>query len=355
MERLSAPAATRRMGLRLQAGRTGREVLRTRGLEVGWKELLLGVPDLLVERGSRVAILGANASGKSSLLQALRIGAAGGRGAPLLRGEVRWGAGVSLGWYGQDLEQLAERGPATLLDIILRSSDLTVEQARGWLGRFLFSGDEVFKRADQLSGGERARLALAALALGRDTVLLLDEPTNHLDIPAREALEAALDEFAGTVFFVSHDRYFVDRLATELWWLRAPTRTLERAWGNYTAWKQAGDAQRQLEPATAADGAVPAPSPSSRAGVQRPGTGALRPVPAPRLSKDQRERRRRERERLEDEISRLERRLEALGHELSLPATYADHVQAAELGRDYQRLDESLQALYRRWEALEDV
>jgi ATP-binding cassette subfamily F protein 3 len=200
---------------------------------------VLSVPELDLYRGECVALIGPNGAGKSTLLKTIA-----GELQPT-HGSVRTGAAVSIGHYWQEAENLDLN--ATVLDDLLRDSTLEMQQARDMLGRFLFSGDEVDKRVSMLSGGERSRLALAKLVLSQGNLLLLDEPTNHLDIPAREALEDALDAYTGTLVFASHDRRLIARIATRLWVIedgslvsfegtleeydasRAPAKAVERA------------------------------------------------------------------------------------------------------------------------------
>ena len=168
---------------------------------------LLRTPDLLVLRGETVAIIGANGVGKSTLLKTLS------GDLPALAGEVRLGAKVNIGYFAQAQSTLNPKN--TIIDEIRAYKPLPLSQARDWLGRFLFSGDDVFRPISSLSGGERGRVALAKLALQGASLLLLDEPTNHLDIDSQEVLGAALAGFNGTILLVSHDRYLVDALATQ--------------------------------------------------------------------------------------------------------------------------------------------
>ncbi|HEY1015724.1 MAG TPA: ABC-F family ATP-binding cassette domain-containing protein [Herpetosiphonaceae bacterium] len=191
--------------------RSGEIALSIPELLVGYgDEPLLALGGLAVRRGERVAVLGPNGSGKSSLLRTL-VGAQ----APLAGG-WQLGANVRVGYYAQGHESL--RPGATVLEEVARVNPAIGQSAaRGLLGRFLFSRDDVDKRIGQLSGGERSRVVLAQLMLAGGNLLVLDEPTNHLDMAAREALEEVLAEFNGTLLFVSHDRYFVSKLADALW------------------------------------------------------------------------------------------------------------------------------------------
>src|SRR6185312_11978440 len=160
-------------------------------------------------RGERIGLIGPNGGGKTTLLRTLI-----GQIEPL-EGRAVLGHNVQIGYYAQTHDHLNPR--AMLLDEIRNASHLSEEGARSYLGRFLFSGDDVFKPVGALSGGERSRLALAKLTLQGANFLVLDEPTNHLDLQSRQFLEDILSEFEGTLLFVSHDRYFIDSLATKVW------------------------------------------------------------------------------------------------------------------------------------------
>lgn len=210
LERIERPAERQRVDLRLTATRTGDVVLTARGLAVGYEHAtVVEIGDLEVLRGARVAVIGPNGSGKSTLLKTL----AG--ELPPSAGTLAEGTRVRGASYRQEAENLDD--DATVLDELLASGRAEVQQARDLLGRFLLSGDDVAKQVSQLSGGERGRLAIAKLVLSGANLLLLDEPTNHLDIASRTALEEALDSFAGTLIFASHDRRLINRLATCLW------------------------------------------------------------------------------------------------------------------------------------------
>ncbi|MDR2646521.1 MAG: ABC-F family ATP-binding cassette domain-containing protein [Oscillospiraceae bacterium] len=205
-------------GLRFQfppVPETGNEVLRVTELSFGYdpKNLLFDGLSALIEKGDRAFLLGENGCGKTTLFQLILH-----RLRPT-RGCVRLGANVRLGYYDQNLADIIS-AKTVLDDIWDTKRTLTQTQVRSLLGMFLFSGDDVFKTVDCLSGGERARLALLKLILSGANVLLLDEPTNHLDIASREALEEALSQFEGTIFAVSHDRYFINKLATKVYHLR---------------------------------------------------------------------------------------------------------------------------------------
>src|SRR6266700_3499318 len=188
---------------------------------------LVRVADLELLRGDCVGLLGPNGSGKTTLLRTI-IGEL-----PPLSGQVHLGHNVRSGYYSQTHAGLnAER---SIIDEIRQASVLSEEGARTFLGRFLFSGDDVFKSIGTLIGGERSRVALAKLTLQGSNFLILDEPTNHLDLPSRQFLEEILAEFEGTLLFVSHDRYFIDSLATKVWAIE--DGVLIPYYGNYTDYR----------------------------------------------------------------------------------------------------------------------
>jgi ATP-binding cassette subfamily F protein 3 len=251
LERLENPddvwASARKLGMRFAAARrTGDIVLECKGLraERGGRVLFDGV-DLLIKRLDRVAIVGPNGAGKSTLLKLLA-----GQGTEGDRGDVRLGTNLDIGYFDQHLESLDPE--KSCVDIIRGvRPDMVVDAVRQYLARFRFYGDDPFRAVKSLSGGERTRLALAKLLLVPRNVLLLDEPTNHLDIPACEILEEALAHFEGTVIFVSHDRYFLERVATRLVHLEDGHVTLySGSWSDYVSHQQKLEAQaRELEAA----------------------------------------------------------------------------------------------------------
>ncbi len=195
--------------------RTSRYVLTTHGLAVGYEGTpLVRAIHFEVQRGERWAILGPNGSGKTTLLRTL-IGAR----SPL-EGELEWNEALDVGYYDQQLQDLDSQF-SVLDEIRDLDSAVTDGDLRSYLAQFLFSGDDVFKKVASLSGGEKSRLTLARIIYARPQLLALDEPTNHLDISSREALEAALTEYPGTIVFVTHDRYLVQKIATHLIYVEA--------------------------------------------------------------------------------------------------------------------------------------
>ena len=315
------PVEAEVLRLSLPAGdRAGDQVLETRGLVVAHPatgEALFAVPDLVLGRGECAALLGPNGAGKTSLLRTLL----GER--PPLGGEVRLGARVKAGYFDQASARLhPER--TVLEEIQDLDPSLGYRKARASLARFLFVGEAVDQRVESLSGGERGRLALAALALEGANLLLLDEPTNHLDLTSQEALQAALADFPGTILLVSHDRYLVRALATQVWTIAPGERSLQVFPGGYDAMLEA---RRRREAAV------------------RSAAIATRPIrTAPRGG---RARSREQRQQLEARISELEARLVTLQGELSVASKDVERV--ARLGKEYVAVEAELEVQLAEW------
>ncbi len=188
-------------------------ILRAENATIGYPgKKLFEAQKLELRRGECAALIGPNGSGKTTFLRTLL------EQQKPLAGEVRLGASLHIGYFAQSHDDLEPEN--SVLDELLRAREMDPEQARSHLAQYLFRGDDVFKRVSALSGGERGRLALAILALSGANFLLLDEPTNHLDLPAREILQQVLQDFTGTILLVSHDRYLIDKLASQIWELR---------------------------------------------------------------------------------------------------------------------------------------
>src|SRR5256886_663956 len=225
LERLQPPAPDQQIRIQLKATPTSQLIFQSDGLRIGYGERqLLQVPAFSVGAGERIAVVGPNGSGKTSLLRVLM------NQLRPQQGRVRTGPRVSTRYYDQHLADLDPN--KTVVQELQDAFGLPEETLRTFLGRLLFSGDDAFKQIRSLSGGEKSRVALAKLMLDDAGLLLLDEPTNHLDIPAQEMLEEALQDFEGTIVFVSHDRYFIDAIATRLWVIDDGAVTLHL--GNYS-------------------------------------------------------------------------------------------------------------------------
>jgi ATP-binding cassette subfamily F protein 3 len=327
------PARRKEFKFALQTSlRSGEIVLALDGLQVGYRNQqtedakLLAFDELYVMRGERVALLGPNGSGKSTLLRTLVN-----QLAPL-GGTWELGANVHVGYYAQGHEGLQFTN--TVLDEVLRLNPLMGEtRARTLLGRFLFTNDDVYKQVGDLSGGERSRVALAQLMLGSGNFLVLDEPTNHLDIQAREALEMVLNEFNGTILFVSHDRYFIDAVADTLWLVE--DGGVRRFDGNYSALVAERETERR-----AAEQAQQARREAERQSKARPaqtnGNGAGKKQLAA----------------LEREIAQLEERKSRLDAEIMQASAKQQSQRVGELGTEYAALELQLGDYYDRWAEL---
>jgi ATP-binding cassette subfamily F protein 3 len=192
---------------------SGNMVLHAQKVVIGYPDHpLFTIPEVELRRGECTALIGPNGCGKTTFLKVLL------NQLEPLQGEVRLGSSLKVGYFAQAHDNLNPRH--TVLEELLSHKEMGAEQARSHLAQYLFRGEDVFKPISALSGGERARLVLAVLSLKGSNFLLLDEPTNHLDIPAREALQEVLDNFTGTILLVSHDRYLIDQLATQIWDIR---------------------------------------------------------------------------------------------------------------------------------------
>jgi ATP-binding cassette subfamily F protein 3 len=213
--------------------RSGDLVLRTRDLAIGYPDEgrpLFRAPDLLLKRGECAAVIGPNGAGKTTFLKTLL------EKMPPLEGEVVLGASLHIGYFAQAHEDL--RPERTLVEEIEAvMPNLLLGEIRDYLARFLFTGEDVFKQVSVLSGGERGRLALAKLSLTNANLLLLDEPTNHLDIPSQEILQEVLADYKGTILLVSHDRYLIDALGTQIWEILPDQASLQVYEGTYTQYK----------------------------------------------------------------------------------------------------------------------
>ncbi len=301
---------------------------------------LVTCDDAEIGRGDRIAIVGPNGAGKTTLLRVLM-----GEVVPV-RGRAHLGYGVQVAYYAQAHEQLDVGG--TVLSGVIGMRPMSEGEARTYLGRFLFTGDDVFKPVSALSGGERSRLALARLSLTTANVLVLDEPTNHLDIYAREALEAVLDQFDGTLIFVSHDRFLVDGLATKLWEVaEGRMQVHEGSWSAMRAARRAGASAGRLAGPTAT--ASPARAPGSAPG--RPagrGIGS-RALPDARELKVARERA----TRVADDVSRLEAEIQDVVASLESAARSGLPSSLVALGHRLEDATTELREAEERWLAIQ--
>ena len=313
-----------RMRLKM-SGRGGGMVLRTTGLRVGYEgKALYEVPDMELQRLERVALIGPNGSGKTTFLRTVL-----GRLAPVA-GETQLGAGLKIGYFAQAHDGL--NGDNTVIDELRDHRAMTEGEARSYLAQYLFRGEDVFKPVKALSGGERGRLALALLALDGVNLLLLDEPTNHLDIPAQEVLQDGLEGFEGTLLMVSHDRYLVDRLATQIWELRdGRLHVFEGAYQEFLAAREREEQRRKDEGALQKQAARPRVKEATRA-EPRPGGQTLNA--------------------LEGRIAELEVALAGHAQRLEDAGEAGNVAEVGRLGHAYAETQAELEGLMTEWTAV---
>ncbi len=329
LERLEDVRHEATIKVELQATlRSGDLVLQLHDLLVGYTpdEPLLAIPDVTIRRGDRVALVGGNGSGKTTLLRTLM------REIPPLRGRIRLGSAVRVGYFAQVQSHL-DPGQS-VIDTLLDAGMDSLAETRSFLARYGFRGEDVFKEVGVLSGGERARVALALLALQQANFLLLDEPTNHLDLPSQETLQEVLAHFDGTLLLVSHDRYLVRAIATHVWAVDEGRVRLFDSYAAYATWHQA-----------------------SRGGTSAQRQKASEEREAERRAKLREQRaRRRALERQQAQLAALEAEIEALEarqRELSTALEIAGRAQEAarvvKLGIEYRRVTEELDRLLEQW------
>ena len=371
MERLEKPLETRAMSLRLTSGpRSGNIVMETDRLVIGYRvereakgeertvhpspiahrpsphaqRPLFTVPNLQLLRTERAALIGPNGTGKTTFLKTVL------ESIPPLGGEVRLGASLRLGYFAQAHEGL-NLSNTVLEELMSAREDMKMSEARNILGRFLFSGDDAFKRLEMLSGGERGRVALAKLTLQGANFLLLDEPTNHLDIPSQEILTEALNNFDGTLLLVSHDRYLIAALATQIWSLERADDNVTRMSifrGTYDAWMEE---RERVEREARGEG-------RETIGVKRQ-VASLKPTnlpiaksvnTSPAFSKNQEQLRIKKLETVEQRITQLEKQLTECSWQMELAGSDYDKLKA--LGADYAKIEADLASA---WAELEKI
>ncbi len=334
LERIEKPMSEQKVRFNFTARRrTGDDVLMVKDLKKGFEgRTLFEHLDLHLRAGDRVAVIGPNGVGKTTLLNIIAGKLAQDAGT------VAFGSNIDLGYYDQQQAQLHPE--KTVLDELWDDFPrLEADRIRGVLALFLLTGEDVFQTVGTLSGGERGRVALAKLMLKQDNVLLLDEPTNHLDMDSREVLEAALDDFEGTILTVSHDRYFINKVATKVIEM-SPEGTVEYL-GNYDDYLEkkrileAGEEEALLGGVTRTQ----QDKEKRRARLQKESAKAL----AARLKQ------------AEADIAATEQRISDLEAQMGTPEVYANPAESARVAREHKEAQQQLDGLYELWEELSEA
>ncbi len=313
--------------------RGGDLVLRTTALDIGYQDgekALFSAPEITLLRGECAALIGPNGAGKTTFLKTI-LGQI-----PALSGQVKMGANLDVGYFTQAHQDLIEEN--TVLEEIDRVGNFQSDRAaRGYLGSYLFSGDEVYKKISVLSGGERGRLALAKLSLSNANLLLLDEPTNHLDIPSQETLQAVLSTYPGTILLVSHDRYLINALASQIWEINIQEENLSVFEGNYQSYQASlreddlSIDSPEIQEAETTENYKGKKSAKNRAQADDRKRAARLTV-------------------VENRITELEGLLKDLGKILADPPD--DPGEVARLGHNYREAEIELEGLLQEWESL---
>jgi len=362
LERIDAVPTDQASGdFRLKAiERTGNHVLTVTGATIGYpdKELARGI-SFILRRGECLGIIGPNGSGKTTFLRTIL------KKIDPLAGEIRWGTKVQIGYYAQQLDDLDDRNEIIMELRRVAPLGVPAGELRSFLAKFLFTGDDVYKHVGDLSGGEKGRLALAKLIYSRVNVLVLDEPTNHLDIPSREALEEALDAYEGMIITISHDRYFLDRVATQILALDGAGGA-EHYDGDYTEyhdWKQrglgSGPRRGELEP-------------ENLVSVTPELTMSLEPTPEAPVNKKLAQAKKSEQKKqaikvvkkkrsesrtpdlVESDIAQAERLLNTVSEQMGTPEVARDAGKLIKLNEEYQQAEARLRDLYEEWDRVSE-
>jgi ATP-binding cassette subfamily F protein 3 len=331
LQRLTAVEAPRKEETismsKIASSRTGQVVLRTHNLSVGYTGggetvKLLSTPDIKVEAGDRIGIIGANGTGKTTLVKTLL-----GQITPL-QGSMLFGHNVKVGYFQQGLQDLPVSG--TVLDAFLEIKNVPISEARSFLARFLFRGEDVFQDVSHLSGGEKSRLALARLLINEINFLILDEPSTHLDIPSRETLERVLMDFDGTLLFISHDRLLISLLAKQLWLVDKGRLNIFE--GSFEEWMAVRDEEKEASEIAA--------DKSERTRPRRdPATAKRNPPRPPQKPKED----------LAQTIAGLESKLQEIERQLEVASSKQDLSAIARLGVEHNQVQEELDRKWEEW------
>ena len=334
MERIEIPKINdKSIGITFEIDRrSGNDVLKVEDLTVGYPDQIISDHlDFQINRLDRVALIGPNGIGKSTILKTV----AG--DLPKLGGEVYYGKSLDMGYFDQEQANLTSNN--TVLNEVWNYFPTRLEKdIRTLLGNFLFTGDDVFKTVNQLSGGEKVRLTLCKLMLQKNNFLLLDEPTNHLDIDSKEMLELSLEDYEGTVFFISHDRYFIDNIATRI--LEVTPHGVVSYLGNYSDYMEKKQQLAELEAAKLAE--------ESNATTTNNVTDYQKQKEQRRLEQQ----RKRQLEDIESKIAAYEEELEYKKAELFQEEVYLDTQKSAQVQARIEELEELIMESMETWEEL---
>lgn len=342
LERLEAPETSHSLDFKFPpAAMSADKVLVLDHVSIGYKKDDPIIDDVfvVVRRGESVALIGPNGAGKSTMVKAIV-----GELFPT-EGHIDIGNRVQVGYFSQEHEELHDRWQ--VVDEIINNYNFTEEKARNVLGSFLFKGDDVFKLVGDLSGGERARLALLKLFLQGDNFLILDEPTNHLDVPTREIVERALQQFGGTCFIISHDRYFLDQVSTRT--LVLENKGLTEYLGNYSYYKEKLKEQQDIAALTEVVEEVPKEDVKSEAKTISPSPSD---EPKKKTNTYMVEKQLAE---VEEEIARLEATMKMYEVQLANPVVQQDLAEMENISKQLSDTESNLQKLYEKWEHFSEL
>ena len=340
LERLAAPETSHSLDFKFPpAAMSADKVLVLDHVSIGYKtdDPIIDDVSMVVRRGESVALIGPNGAGKSTMVKAIV-----GELFPT-DGHIDIGNRVQVGYFSQEHEELHDRWQ--VVDEIINNYNFTEEKARNVLGSFLFKGDDVFKLVGDLSGGERARLALLKLFLQGDNFLILDEPTNHLDVPTREIVERALQQFGGTCFIISHDRYFLDQVSTRT--LVLENKGITEYLGNYSYYKEKLKEQNDIAALTEHVEEVPKDKAKTETKVI-PSSDESKPKPNTYMVEKQLAE-------VEEEIARLEATMKMYEVQLANPVVQQDLEEMANISKQLSDTESSLQVLYEKWEHFSEL
>ena len=340
LERLEAPIISHSLDFKFPpAAMSADKVLVLDHVSIGYdtNKPIIDDISLVVRRGESVALIGPNGVGKSTMVKSIV-----GELVPL-NGHIDIGNRVQVGYFSQEHEELHDQWQ--VVDEIINNYNFTEEKARNVLGSFLFKGDDVFKLVGDLSGGERARLALLKLFLQGDNFLILDEPTNHLDVPTREIVERALQQFGGTCFIISHDRYFLDQVSTRT--LVLEDKGVTEYLGNYSYYKEKLKEQNDIAALTEPIEAIS----KDKSNIHTKDVSS-RDEAKPKTNTYIIEKQLVE---IEEEIARLEATLKMYEVQLANPVVQQDLDEMANISKQLSDTDNSLQVLYEKWEQYSEL